>query len=77
MTPTGVIRHCDKVTSEGDRLGLFGQATTVTRLIIEYGSHDAPSDLACIDAPGFYARAGRATAHAFAAFLGVPLSGTP
>ncbi len=77
MTPARVIRRCDKVTSEGDRLGIFGQATTVTRLIIEYGSHDSPSDLARIDAPGFYARAGRATARAFAAFLGVPPPGTP
>ncbi len=65
----------------GYRLGLFGQTTaikaTCTRLIIEYGSHDVTTDLAIIDAPGFYTKAGRATAHAFAEFLGVPLPGTP
>lgn len=65
----------------GYRLGLFGQTAaikaTCTRLIVEYGSHDSPTDLALIDAPGFYAQAGRATARAFAAFLGVPPPGTP
>lgn len=59
----------------GFRLGIFGQTAalkaTTTRLIIEYGSHDAPADLAIINRPSFYARAGRATARAFAEFLGV------
>lgn len=67
------------VGRSGFRLGVFGQTAaikaTATRLIIEYGSHDSPADLAPIDAPGFYARAGRATAAAFASFLGPPPSG--
>jgi len=66
---------------DGDHFGIFGQTATikatVTRLIVEYGSHDSPFDLARIDAPGFYTQAGRATAQAFAEFLGVPPLGTP
>ena len=64
----------------GNRLGIFGQTAalkaTCTRLIIEYGSHDAPADLAIIDSPGFYTQAGRATARAVAEFLGVAVPGT-
>ncbi len=86
---TGLPVRGDGVLSEratgvgltGYRLGLFGQTAaikaTCTRLIIEYGSHDAPADLAIIDRPGFYAQAGRATARAFADFLGVPTPNTP
>lgn len=67
------------VGRSGFRLGIFGQTAaikaTATRLIIEYGSHDAPADLARIAAPGFYATAGRASARAFAEFLGLPTAG--
>jgi hypothetical protein len=61
------------VGRSGHRLGIFGQTAAIkaacTRLIIEYGSHDSPADLALIAAPGFYAQAGQATAAAFAEFL--------
>jgi len=60
----------------GYRLGIFGQTAairaTCTRLIVEYGSHDVTADLAIIDAPGFYIKAGWATALAFAEFLWLP-----
>lgn len=86
---TGLPLRGDGVMSEretgvglgGHRLGIFGQTVaikaTCTRLIIEYGSHDAPADLSIIDAPGFYTRAGRATARAVAEFLGVKAPGAP
>lgn len=83
---TGLPVRGDGVLSEratgvgltGYRLGIFGQTVpikaTCTRLIIEYGSHDSAADLALINAPGFYNKAGRATAQAFAEFLGVSAS---
>lgn len=63
----------------GHRLGIFGQTAAIkarcTRLIIEYGSHDSPADLAIIGATGFYNTAGRATAQAFAEFLALVVPG--
>lgn len=62
------------VGGQGFRLGIFGATepskADVTRLIIEYGAHDKEPDLTIVQRPGFYAAAGKATAEAFAAFLG-------
>lgn len=61
------------VGAGGDRLGVFGATepvrATTTRLIVEYGSHSSPADLAIWAQPGFLQRASDATADAFAAFL--------
>jgi hypothetical protein len=64
------------VGSKGDRLGIFNKTApiraTTTRLIIEYGAHDKEPDLSIVKRPGFYDAAGKATAAAFAAYLGLP-----
>lgn len=56
------------------RLGIFGQTepikATTTRLIIEYGAHDKEPDLSIAKGAGFADKCGRATAEAFAEFLG-------
>lgn len=65
-----------RVGGQGFRLGIFNKtapiAANTTRLIIEYGAHDKEPDLSIVKAPGFYDKAGKATAEAFAAFLGLP-----
>lgn len=64
------------VGGDGFRLGIFRTtapiAADTTRLIIEYGAHDKQPDLAIAKAPGFAEKCGKATAAAFAAFLGLP-----
>lgn len=63
------------VGAGGSRLGIFNKTAPIrastTRLIIEYGAHDKEPDLSIVKRPGFYDAAGKATAQAFAAFLGV------
>lgn len=65
----------------GSRLGIFNKsaaiAATSTRLIIEYGAHDKEPDLAIVKLPSFYDAAGKATAEAFAEFLGLHTDVTP
>lgn len=67
------------VGGQGFRLGIFAatapSAADVTRLIIEYGAHDKEPDLTIVKQPGFYAKAGKATAQAFAEFLGWQATG--
>src|SRR5690606_14662310 len=56
-------------------LGVFGGTAhlkaTCTRMIVEYGAHTSPADMALWEAPGFIERAAGATADAIAQFLGV------
>jgi hypothetical protein len=62
------------VGAAGSRLGIFRTTASLkastTRLIIEYGAHDKEPDLSIANSPGFADKCGRATAEAFAAFLG-------
>lgn len=62
------------VGASGSRLGIFRTtapiAASTTRLIIEYGAHDKEPDLSIAKGANFADRCGRATAGAFAAFLG-------
>jgi hypothetical protein len=63
----------------GFRLGIFNLsaplASTTTPLIVEYGAHDKEPDLTIVKRPGFFDAAGKATAEAFAEFLGVQAQG--
>jgi hypothetical protein len=62
------------VGSQGHRLGVFGATepvkATTTRLIVEFGSHDNPDDLAIFNRPTFNGDAATAVTKAFAAFTG-------
>lgn len=63
------------VGAGGDRLGVFGATArykaTCTRLIVEYGSHTSPADMALWKQPAFLSQAADATADALAAFYGL------
>jgi len=62
----------------GSRLGILNKTAPIaghcTRLLIEYGAHSNRADFAIHRSEAFYEAAGRATAEAFAAFLGLPLA---
>lgn len=62
------------VGASGSRLGIFRTTVPIkemsSRLIIEYGAHDKEPDLSIAKGANFAERAGRATAGAFAEFLG-------
>ncbi len=73
--------HRTGVGLTGARLGIFGQSATVratlTRCILEVGSHDAPEDLAISARPDFYPQFGEAFARAVAAWLPVGIPPQP
>lgn len=66
---------------DGYRLGIFGQSAAIrestTRLIVEFGAHTAPADVAIMEQSDFFDLAGRAVAEGFAAFLGLSVGPTP
>lgn len=69
------------VGAAGDRLGIFLRTAPIrdhcTRWITEYGAHDKEPDVTIQRSPGFYEKAGRATAEEIALFYGLKTNVTP